>query len=59
VTGTARDGQVLRASRGEWDGIPPPDFAYRWERCGATGVGCQAISGAASVEYVAVDETSG
>jgi hypothetical protein len=52
VTGTARDGQMLRASRGEWDGIPPPDFAYQWERCGATG--CQAIFGAASVEYVAV-----
>jgi hypothetical protein len=44
VDGTAREGQVLTASPGEWLGTSPLTFTYRWERCGRSGVGCHPIA---------------
>jgi hypothetical protein len=52
VSGTARTGQLLTASPGAWIGTPPLVFTYRWERCGPSGLGCQAIAGATSAPYV-------
>jgi hypothetical protein len=52
VSGTARTGQLLTASLGAWTGTPPLAFTHQWERCGPSGLGCQAIAGAASATYV-------
>jgi hypothetical protein len=52
VSGTARTGQLLTASPGAWIGTPPLAFTYQWERCAPSGLGCQAIAGAASAGYV-------
>ena len=52
VSGTARTGQLLTASPGAWIGTPPLEFTYQWERCGPSGLGCEAIAGAASASYV-------
>jgi hypothetical protein len=53
VAGTPREGQVLSASRGEWTGTPPLNFAVQWKRCNtASGTACAPISGATSDTYV-------
>ena len=36
ITGTTRVGQVLRTTRGEWDGTAPIQYQYRWFRCDGT-----------------------
>ena len=59
VTGTARDGQVLTASAGQWIGTPPLHFDYQWERCLASRAGCRPIPGAASESYVLVSADVG
>jgi hypothetical protein len=51
VTGTPRDGEVLRASDGGWTGTPPLSFEYQWQRCGPGGGGCAAVAGATSTSY--------
>jgi hypothetical protein len=51
VSGRERTGQLLTASPGEWLGTPPLAFTYQWERCGPSGVGCQAIAQATSAGY--------
>ncbi len=37
VTGTPRVGQVLRTSRGTWNGTQPISYEFRWFRCGTGG----------------------
>jgi len=44
VTGTARDGGTLNASRGEWANNPT-SYAYQWQRCNASGASCANIPG--------------
>ncbi len=51
ISGTARYGQTLTASTGEWVGTPPLEYAYQWESCGSLGEGCLDISGATSSSY--------
>ncbi len=48
VSGTAQQGDVLKASTGSWTGSPS-SFAYQWQRC-ANGA-CSNISGATSSSY--------
>jgi hypothetical protein len=51
VNGTARVGEALTASPGEWSGTPPLSFHYQWLRCGPSGSLCTAIPGATASTY--------
>jgi hypothetical protein len=51
VNGTARVGEALTASPGEWSGTPPLSFHYQWLRCGPSGSLCTAIPGATTSAY--------
>ena len=46
VQGLPRDGAMLTAVVGQWNGTPPFTFGYQWYRCSDYGV-CQPIAGAA------------
>jgi hypothetical protein len=50
ITGTAREGEILTGSNGEWTGAPT-SFAYEWGRCDANFDTCDLISGATSQSY--------
>jgi hypothetical protein len=50
ISGTARDGDVLRAASGSWSNRPGT-FAYQWRRCAANGTGCGQIAGATASSY--------
>jgi hypothetical protein len=56
VTGTTRVGQVLRTTRGSWNGSDPMSFAFRWFRCDGAGApdasDCRRITNAADATYV-------
>jgi hypothetical protein len=55
VEGTPRLGQTLTADRGPWSGTTPMQYAYRWQRCDASGAGCVDIAGAAAATYTLTD----
>ena len=50
ISGSARDGSILTASHGSWNGTPT-GYAYQWLRCDAQAGSCNAISGATSQQY--------
>ncbi|HEY2072769.1 MAG TPA: hypothetical protein VGG88_04265 [Gaiellaceae bacterium] len=50
ISGSARDGSLLRASHGSWTGSPT-SFAYEWSRCDSQAGNCAPISGATSSQY--------
>lgn len=56
ITGTPRVGQVLRTTRGSWNGSEPITYQYRWFRCDGRGApdasDCRRISNAANATYV-------
>lgn len=56
VSGTPRVGQVLRTTRGTWEGTEPITYDYRWFRCEGPGApdasNCQRISNASDNTYV-------
>lgn len=58
ISGTARDGSALTASKGAWTGSPT-SFAFAWERCDSLGGGCGAIAGANSKVYTALSADVG
>ena len=52
-------GSTITANDGTWTALPAPTFSYQWYRCGApvsrsatTQIGCSAISGATSKNYL-------
>ncbi len=51
ISGTAEEGDVLVASRGEWAGTPPIVYTYQWQRCAASGEECISIAGATTTSY--------
>jgi hypothetical protein len=51
ITGTARDGQLLTASRGGWSSLSKLKFSYLWHRCDAQGAKCQVIDGATHATF--------
>jgi hypothetical protein len=59
VIGTARDGEVLTATPGTWDGTAPIEYAYQWQRCDAGGTGCVDIEGADEATYELVSDDAG
>jgi hypothetical protein len=58
VSGVAVQSQTLSATQGSWTQVPT-GYAYQWLRCGASGNGCQAISGATSTTYATVAADDG
>src|SRR5579862_5019067 len=50
ISGSARDGSLLRASHGGWSDSPT-GYTYQWLRCDAEAGNCAAISGATSQTY--------
>jgi hypothetical protein len=59
ISGTARDGSTLSASRGSWTGPATISYAYRWLRCDSSGNGCATISGATGSSYRATGSDVG
>jgi hypothetical protein len=43
ISGVARDGQRLKASKGSWSGQKPIAYTYGWSRCDASGNSCTSI----------------
>jgi hypothetical protein len=50
VSGTAREGASLTASRGTWANNPT-SYAYTWQRCASDGTGCSNIPSATKTTY--------
>ena len=51
ISGTAQEGQTLKADPGTWSGSTPIDFSYQWRRCGPAGANCRNISKATDNIY--------
>jgi serine protease AprX len=51
VAGTPLETSTLSADVGVWSGAAPLTYAYRWQRCDATGSGCLDIEGATAQTY--------
>ena len=47
ISGSARDGSTLDASKGGWANSPT-SYSYQWQRCDSSGGGCQPIAGGAT-----------
>jgi hypothetical protein len=52
ISGTAKEGEKLSASRGAWSGTEPISYSYQWQRCDTAGRNCDLISGATGDTYV-------
>ena len=50
VSGSALEGQQLKATNGTWSGSPT-SFSYQWQDCNSAGASCVAISGASASSY--------
>jgi hypothetical protein len=50
ISGSARDGSLLRASHGSWTGSPT-SYDYQWLRCDAQAGNCASVAGATSDHY--------
>jgi hypothetical protein len=51
ISGTAQEGETLKASTGTWTSTSPITYSYQWLRCDAKGAGCSNIGGANSSTY--------
>jgi hypothetical protein len=54
VSGTFKEGGTLSVANGTWTGSPLPTFAFRWQRCDATGGACVDLASASTATYKAV-----
>ncbi|MGD0167376.1 MAG: family 16 glycosylhydrolase, partial [Gaiellaceae bacterium] len=52
ISGTAKQGQKLTASKGSWTNSPT-SYKYQWQHCDRSGVYCDDISDATSSDYTA------
>jgi hypothetical protein len=50
ITGQAKQGSLLSATKGSWSG-QPTKFAYQWEDCTTKGLACSAIKAATATTY--------
>jgi hypothetical protein len=55
ISGVARAGSTLTASKGEWSGATPMSFRYQWQRCQEGGAVCADVPGATGSTYTATD----
>jgi uncharacterized repeat protein (TIGR01451 family) len=46
ISGTPRQGQLLTADRGQWNGTEPISYSYQWRRCTTAGSPCVDVPGA-------------
>src|ERR1039458_9841996 len=53
ISGTVRDAQRLKASKGAWAGQKPISYSYQWTRCDASGSECGEIGSARKASYKA------
>lgn len=51
ISGEAREGAALSASRGRWSGTTPMTFTYQWQRCDPNGGNCSNVIGATQPTY--------
>ena len=51
ITGSAVEGQTLKAAHGTWT-ESPTSYAYVWEDCNSSGSGCSSVSGATASSFV-------
>jgi GH25 family lysozyme M1 (1,4-beta-N-acetylmuramidase) len=58
VHGTFEVGQKLTSTAGNWTGAPTK-FAYRWQRCNASGLKCAAIANAIHATYTTTPDDLG
>jgi hypothetical protein len=58
ISGDAREGEVLTANPGAWNG-GPTSYGYQWVRCNAQGASCNPIGGATSQTYTPVQADVG
>ena len=59
ISGTAQEGQTLKADPGTWSGSTPMDFSYQWRRCGVGGGNCRNISNATDNIYTLTSDDIG
>jgi hypothetical protein len=59
ISGTARVGSRLTASRGQWAGDQPITYTYVWLRCNDKGENCSEIPGANDTNYEVRDADAG
>jgi hypothetical protein len=59
ISGTAKDGSALSATKGTWTGLTPITFAYQWTLCNSSGESCASIPGASEAKYTLGDEDVG
>jgi hypothetical protein len=50
ITGSAVEGETLKASTGTWTG-GPTSYVYQWQDCNTLGEGCLNVSGATGSSY--------
>jgi hypothetical protein len=59
ISGTAEEGQTLKAHSGTWSGSQPIDFSYQWRRCGVGGGNCTNIAQATDSIYTLTSDDVG
>jgi hypothetical protein len=52
VSGSAREGDLLVSTEGEWSGPGPMTYTHRWLRCDARGQDCEPIDSAFGTAYL-------
>ncbi|MGD0168040.1 MAG: hypothetical protein ABSC51_12265, partial [Gaiellaceae bacterium] len=53
ISGTAKQGQTLIATRGSWNNYPT-SYTYQWQHCNSSGASCSSISSATASAYTLV-----
>jgi hypothetical protein len=56
IAGIAKDGQLLKASRGAWTGQARISYTYQWTRCDASGEACEDIVAATKASRAVTHE---
>jgi len=51
ISGSAQEGLVLSADKGQWNGQNPISYAYQWQRCDMAGASCADVPGATGQSY--------
>jgi hypothetical protein len=59
ISGTAQDGQTLKAAKGTWTGSATITYTYQWHLCDNTGQNCTNIPLATKTSYKLGHETVG